>query len=468
MSEKLSVKLSTENLERFTESFESPKNKVSDAEYSRLWKKLISGASGTFGLKIAYTAFSFLYTFLLARILEISEYGTYVYARNWIELLLVLSVFGCSALLIREVSACSVRSSWGLMNGLILWTNRKIILLSILLSIITAAISLTIAGFHSRVVITLCIGTLLLPLVSLLRLKEAVIRGLHRVVESQLPEKVIRPLLFILLIVFSYMIFKKKFTAYWAMGLNVFAAGSALMIASAQLKKYLPDEVKKASPDFKTRFWLRSALPLILIDGVFIINNRADILILGALKGTYPTAIYAIAARIIESVAFIFLAVNTAVAPTISRLYTIGDNQKLQKIITKSARLVFILSFPFLICYILFSYWLLLIFGTKYTQGQNVLIILGIGQLINIARGPVALTLVMTGHERITAIGVGFGAVLNILLNFILIPKWGMEGAAVATTCSMILWITILVVWIYNKIGIHSTVLGRIRFLERR
>jgi len=83
--------------------------------------------------------------------------------------------------------------------------------------------------------------------------------------------------------------------------------------------------------------------------------------------------------------------------------------------------------------------------------------------MVNLAVGPVALTLVMVGHEKITTIGVVCGAILNIILNFAFIPKWGIEGAAAATSISTIVWNVILVIWLYKKSGIHTTVLGKIK-----
>lgn len=90
---------------------------------------------------------------------------------------------------------------------------------------------------------------------------------------------------------------------------------------------------------------------------------------------------------------------------------------------------------------------------------------MSVGYLINLSVGPVALSLIMTGHEKITTVGVVSGAVINIVLNFLLIPKWGIEGAAFATSISMIIWNVILVIWLYKKSGINSTVLGKTKTL---
>jgi O-antigen/teichoic acid export membrane protein len=70
----------------------------------------------------------------------------------------------------------------------------------------------------------------------------------------------------------------------------------------------------------------------------------------------------------------------------------------------------------------------------------------------------------MTGHERDSAAGLGVGAASNILLNLLLVPRWGIEGAAVAYAGSMILWNVLLAVLLYRKVGLHSTPLGTLTF----
>jgi O-antigen/teichoic acid export membrane protein len=66
----------------------------------------------------------------------------------------------------------------------------------------------------------------------------------------------------------------------------------------------------------------------------------------------------------------------------------------------------------------------------------------------------------MTGHERDAAFGITVGATANVILNALLIPRWGMEGAAIATGFSLLLWNVILVVRTRQRLGIRPTALG--------
>jgi O-antigen/teichoic acid export membrane protein len=77
--------------------------------------------------------------------------------------------------------------------------------------------------------------------------------------------------------------------------------------------------------------------------------------------------------------------------------------------------------------------------------------------------GLAALVLNMTGHERDTAKGIAVSALLNVTLNALLIPLWGIEGAALASTLSMVVWNSLLVVLVHRRLGLHATALGPLR-----
>jgi len=169
-----------------------------------------------------------------------------------------------------------------------------------------------------------------------------------------------------------------------------------------------------------------------------------------------------VANREARLIVFILMSVNAALAPTVSILYTSKEMECLQRVVTKSARMTLILSLPVAVGLILFSKWALLIFGHEFTRGNIALAILSLGQLINAAAGSVGMLLVMTGHERDTAVGIGISTVLNVTLNAFLIPWRGIEGAAIATSSSMILWNLLLGIKVYKRLGIDPTALGQI------
>ena len=96
-------------------------------EGAHLWNRLIKAATGTFGIQIISTGLSFIIAVLLARSLGTTGYGAYTYALAWVSLLEVIAVFGQKTVLVRNVAAYRVQSSWGLMAGLVGWAHRTVL-----------------------------------------------------------------------------------------------------------------------------------------------------------------------------------------------------------------------------------------------------------------------------------------------------------------------------------------------------
>ncbi|BBO19071.1 conserved hypothetical protein [Candidatus Brocadia pituitae] len=398
---------------------------------------------------------------MLARLLGTAGYGTYTYAMTWAALLAVPGALGLDKLLVREVAIYKTKSEWRLMNGLLRWANQMVLIASGGLALLAAFIGYVFGSHHdSLMLVSFWVAMVSLPLITLIRLRQAVLRGFNRVIAGQVPEMLIQPVIFIFFIGGAYVVLGKGLTAPWALGMNLAATGVAFGVGAMVLLKTLPIKVRETSPAYKIREWIRSALPLMLITGMQIINARTDIIMLGSMKGPQEAGVYAVANRGAEFVTFILLAVNTTLGPMVASLHAEGDREKLQRVVTKSTRIILAFSLPIGLALIIFGHWFLLLFGEAFTQGRTTLSILSAAQLVNATMGSVGPLLVMTGHERNVAIGVGISAALNVLLNALLIPQWSIAGAAIATASSMITWNILLAVWVYRTIGIHSTALG--------
>ena len=103
-----------------------------------------------------------------------------------------------------------------------------------------------------------------------------------------------------------------------------------------------------------------------------------------------------------------------------------------------------------------------MIFGKEFIGGSTALAILSVGQIMNAGMGSVVTLSNMTGYEREAAKGVGIAALVNVILNAVLVPFWGLNGAAMATVAGLIIWKLLLVVWVRKKLGIQPTAVGRL------
>lgn len=92
---------------------------------------------------------------------------------------------------------------------------------------------------------------------------------------------------------------------------------------------------------------------------------------------------------------------------------------------------------PVLLLFIVAPSWVMGLFGPEFTTGGTVLLVLALGQFINVATGSVGFVLIMTGNERLARNNTVIAATVSLVLNVLLIPRLGALGAAIATAASI-------------------------------
>jgi len=247
-------------------------------------------------------------------------------------------------------------------------------------------------------------------------------------------------------------------TAATAMGLHALAAAIAFGLGAWLLWRVRPREVaSRPAPIYAARAWTASAWPLALTSGLQAINAQVGILLLGLFAASEAVGIYKVAVAVATLIAFGLRAVNLVVMPYFARLHAQGDMARLQRLVTQSARAILALAVPVTLVFVLFAeQFLALAFGPEYAAGHTALAILAVGQLVNAGMGSVGILLNMTGHERDTLRGVAIAAVANVVLGLVLIPLFGLKGAALATAATLVIWNLLLRQAVWRRIRIET------------
>src|SRR5262245_28204958 len=429
-----------------------------DVASGSLGNQLLLDARGLLALRVAFGGLSFVLTIILARTLGMEGFGAYSYAFAWTVLLGVPAILGMDQLLIREIAMYRVHSQWHLIRGLLRTANCSVLVVSVCVAMVAAVFAWLLRGYWAQdMVSTFWLSLLLLPLISVTRVRQGALQGLQRVVLGSIPERLIQPMLLLGFVVVSWKL--DRMTAPLAMGMNIAATFVALVIGARWLQRTLPLTVKHVKPAYRNSAWLRSALSMLLFSSVGVVFSQADLLILGAIKGTNAVGLYSVADRGAEMLTMMMVAQNGAFASTAAALYAARDLETLQRLATRMARWNLLVTLPLAAIFVFFGEWVLFYaYGAQFTPARGSLAILSLGQLVNVAMGVNALLLIMTGHETQAAVALGAGAVANIVLNLLLVPAWGMEGAAIGNTCSVVVWNVIATFALYRKTGVHSTV----------
>lgn len=426
---------------------------------NNLKHRLIKGIAGSFGLTIASTGLSFLTSILLARLLGTEGLGVYSYIFAWIGILSIPATLGLDKLFVREIAIYQTKSQWGLMKGLIGWANLIVLAFSMSLAIVAVIIFSQISTLSASV-LAFAIASISLPLIALGNLRQGAMRGLHKVVLGNVPEALIYPSLFISLMIGGYLSLGQSFNVSVVLIIKVLVSLVIFILGTIWLDRLLPQQIKNIKPKYQISKWIRSALPLMFLGSMQLINAKTDVLMLGAITGTNAVGIYVIVRQGAQFILFLQGAANGVLAPQIASLYAQGKVKQLQKMISQSSAGVFLISLAIAFILIMLSPWLLQIYGSNFLAGREALIILSIGEIVNTLMGPVGILLTMTGHEKYTVMTVGSSAILNVILNALLIPQWGVNGAAIATATSIIVVNIVNVIVANKKLKIFSAAWG--------
>ena len=127
----------------------------------------------------------------------------------------------------------------------------------------------------------------------------------------------------------------------------------------------------------------------------------------------------------------------------------------------QSVKLNLATSLPIFIALILSTEYLLSLYGNSFLLAKRCVYILAVGQLYNSLSGSVLNFLNMTGFEKLVSKIIFSAALLNIILNYFLIPQFdqkegwiGIEGAAIASTICLIYWNSLGIYFVYKHHGI--------------
>ncbi len=132
------------------------------------------------------------------------------------------------------------------------------------------------------------------------------------------------------------------------------------------------------------------------------------------------------------------LTMEMMIGPRIAAAARVGDTASIARVARRMVALVLALAAPLFLVIFVAPQFLLGIFGPRFVPGALALQILGLGQLVRLAAGPLGVILVMTGNQRWVLIQAAVAVVLCVGFAAWLIPLYGAAGAAAATTAAII------------------------------
>ena len=418
--------------------------------------KITREAGITLGGSIGGKGLLFLYTIFLAKVLGPSDLGLYFLGITIIGFLTVLATMGLNAGVVRFVALYNGKNDRSRTKGTILISAALTLVPSLIMVGIILLVGDLIATyiFHKPELGTVIkLLSLAIPFDSLMRIFLAATRGFKLMKFSVYTEN---------LAWVGIRIFFALFFLYGlGMGLEgiVFAyvASSviSMVIAFCFVNRLIPLLGKKISPIFEVRKLLRFSIPMLF--SIFLGNliRQIDILMLGLFVSLEGVGIYSVAVRVIALAEVIFMAFQPIFNPFVAELHDKKEFVKLSNLLKVITRWNVTISLPIFLSLLIFPGFFLNIIGKGFTQASGCLSVLVIAHLFSSVSSLPSSMIFMSGRSDITLKNNLIVLITNIVLNYLLIPKYGIMGAAFATGSSLVLIAFIRIAEVYYLMRIH-------------
>ncbi len=412
------------------------KNKLSNWLDGHL-REVLRGAAIAFSVKIAGAGVAFAFNIYLARALGVQGAGVYFLALSVVTVASVIARFGMDNTLLRFIAASASINDWAAIKGVakksLLLVSCIALALTVVIAIIADWAALTIFNKPEMGSVLRIMALAIFPF-SLLMLFAEMLRALKLVLGSQVIQGLLVPVINLTML----------YGLVATFGLLAAPISYALATAVAALLGWIL-WCKATAPasnivgNFPWKNLFDSCIPLY---GIALLNEGFiqgfPYLVLGLFSSTVDVGIFGAAMRTSMLVALVLVVVNIMVAPKMAGLYQQRRYQDLEQLMRKSTVMMSLAALPVLFVFMAFPGLIMSFFGESFRSGALVLVILTVGQSVNVICGPVGYFLIMTGQEKLLRKSAFISGLVLAAASIGLIPTYGAIGAAIASTFTLI------------------------------
>lgn len=403
--------------------------------------------------RVGGAGLNFLTQLMLAHLLGAAEFGVYATVFAFAGVLSVACSLGFPSVTSRFVSEYRHAGRWDLLVGFVRSGRAAIVLASLATAAPLLAGAFLLDASH-RYLWPLILAVATAPALSLLRFNGSLANAFRRFIQSYLPDLLIRPALFLVVIAAFYEL-SYGLTASTALAIHLVIIWT-LALAQTALVGIPRDQSGNINAEYDWRLWQATAAPLILVVLFTTFFADAEIALLGLLLPASDVAVFAVSIKVALLIAFGIQAIEQITLPDLSDSYARGDLAAVRRAVSRSNHMKF---WPALAGFV--AIWiggepLLALFGPEFARGHTVLVVLTASQLIRAAAGPVTPLLTLSGRQKLTLPVFGVSMVGLIALNVTMVPLFGLLGAAWAVLAVTLGWTSCLAILLNRQTGLRS------------
>ena len=412
-------------------------------------------------INVSGMAVGFALHTLLGRYFNPAGYGLITLFGAWTGLLRVPLLLGLDKALLKNISVQLTHGAYGaisrtVLTGLLALAINLIVIATVFYFIFAYVpqISAFLRNYWGIILAATCASALMYFTTELLRAFGSV--GL-----SLLPQRILRPLLMIVVFVTIVGVMGRSPTPqeyfYW----TLYVLGGLVIImwciAAWQWRRFCVRPAKEGNKEIAPpTYWslMKLATPLSVATAMYIVYTQTDVILIGVMCLPADVGVYGIAMKVSRLALLPLGAMNFYLGPLVASLHANGNHDDLQLMVDRACVMVSIPAIAAGVGASVLAVPIMNFFGPQYTVGWPVLVILCMSQIINAVAGPAGNLLNMTGHERIPVAVFAATVILNVVLNVVGIYQFGITGAALATAFSMLFLNGGLVYMVHRRLNI--------------
>lgn len=418
-------------------------------------------AGAAFLIRVASAAIIYLSQVMLARWMGRFEFGIYVYVWAWVGFLGMLSPLGVAYSAQRFIPEYRMREDHDGLRGFLLGSRWLCLALG---TGAGAALAGAVLVFSDRIAAyyfwPFMVASVALPIFAVSSAQDSIARAFNRIELALVPGFIAQPLIIIVAIATLHL------SGARVTGLDALIAACAafwlvVLAQVALLGRRLRHDVAPGTRRYEIAVWLKTSLPIFLVDSFFILLTYVDILVLQAFVGPAEVAVYYAATKTLVLISFVYFAVSAASAHRFSQYHVAGETEKLERFVADTIRWTFWPSLALAIGLLVVGKPLLSLFGPGFAEGYPLIFVMVIGLVARASIGPSERLLNMVGQQRACAFIYACAFATNLVLCLLLIPRFGLLGAAGSTATAIVVESTLLFVITKRRLGLHVFIVGQ-------
>jgi O-antigen/teichoic acid export membrane protein len=414
--------------------------------------EVLRGTKTAFTTKIIGSILAFSFNLALGRLLGADGAGIYFLAFSITAIGSVIGRVGLDNVLLRSIAIHAASDEWGKV--------RAVHVLCLRLTVVLSGVIALIGFFTADLIASNIFNNLQLadPLrwmslsilpVSILNLHAQSLKGLKRIRDATMVQSVGVPLISLLLIWPLSQMFDLEGVS-WAY-LSATSLVALLAFWAWHKSNVYASEEAEIYPF--SGVW-ESSKPMFIVSLSNILETWLPLIFLGIWVSASEVGIFGAAMRLSLLISVLLLTLSNVIAPKYAELYNQSDFLAMGQIARRSTAMMLLFVSPLFLLMLIFSEEIMSLYGPDFASGKTILMILLLGQLVNLTSGSVSTFMMMSGHERILRDIVLASVVLQLALILAFAPNFGSVGVAIALASTMAIKNLVTVYMVYRKLGI--------------